>query len=127
QASLDALRGAPVQMIARMCVRIRLVSGNRLLSFCNRYAGASPSSPGGAMPIDALTAATMVASYRMAPLAIRSVDIQIRIAQRPALAYLRRVTVSPSRPRAGQRVTVRAEAVVQGSGTRIVRTHRIRI
>lgn len=127
QASLDALRGAPVQMIARMCVRIRLVNGNRVLSFCNRYAGASPSSPGGGMPVDVLTAATTVAAYRFAPLAIRDVDIRVRIAQRPPLAYLRRVTTVPSRPRPGQRITVRAEAVVQGTTTTIVRTHRIRV
>lgn len=86
QAAYNALHGAPSQMTGRMCVRIKIAERKKTLGFCNRYVGAGPTSPGGAMPADISTAVTALGSYRFAPLRVTDVSVQIRIGAQPGLA-----------------------------------------
>lgn len=127
QAAFDGLRGSPALQSGRMCIEIKLRGRGRPLGFCNRYVGGSPGSPGGMMPVDAGDAASTLAAYHFGPLEIEGVTVRMRVRTDSGIAYLRSVAVSPQRPRRGQMVTVRARAVVAGSGERIERTARVRI
>lgn len=127
QAAFDGLRGSPALQSGRMCVEIKLRGRKRPLGFCNRYVGGSPGSPGGMMPVDAGDAASTLAAYRFGPLEIEGVTVRMTVRTSSGIAYLRSLAVSPQRPRRGQMVTVRARAVVAGSGERIERTARVRI
>ena len=127
QAAVNALHGAPTQMVARMCVRIRLVGRTKTIKFCNRYIGGGPESPGGGMPFGIASAVGRSSAYERTPLHVADVDVQIRAAQKPATADIRKVTVTPRRARPGSRVLVRVEAVVAGTGDRIVRQRKVRV
>lgn len=127
QAAFDGLRGSPALQSGRMCIEIKLRGRTRPLGFCNRYVGGSPGSPGGMMPLDAGDAASMLVAYRFGPLEIEGVTVRMRVRASSGIAYLRSLAVSPQRPRRGQMVTVRARAVVAGTGERIERTARVRM
>ena len=127
KAVVDALHGSPNQLSARMCTRVWIQGQKKPITICNRYVGASATSPGGAMPNDVMTALSQVAGYKFAPLIVRRVDVQIHLSESVGYANIRRVRVVPSNPRRGQRVTVRVESVLAGTSTKVVRTHRIRI
>jgi len=127
QAVVNALHGAPVQMVARMCVRIRLVGRTKPIKFCNRYVGGGPQSPGGGMPLGIASAVGQISAYGRTPLHVADVDVQIRAAQKPDSADIRKVTVTPKRARPGSHVIVRVEAVVAGTGEKIVRQQRVRV
>lgn len=127
QAALDGLRGSPSLQSGRMCIEIKVRGRSRPLGLCNRYVGGSPGSPGGLMPVDAGDVATTLAAYRFGPLDITGATVRMTVRRSSGIAYLRSVAVSPGRPRRGQMVTVRATAVVAGSGERIERTARVRV
>lgn len=127
KAVSDALRGTPNRLSARMCTRVWLKERKSPIKVCNRYAGQSVNSPGGAMPNDVTTILGKIASYRFASLRVERVDIQIRLSDEPGYAYIRRVSVSPSSPRRGQRATVRVTSVIAGTSQAVTRSHRIRI
>jgi hypothetical protein len=127
QAAYDALRSSPTQMRARLCLKVTIAERKKPLAYCNRYVGGSATSPGGAMPDQVAAALSMVAGYRFAALKVKDVDVKIDMAAAPGVAYIRKLTVSPNRVRPGQRVTVRVEARVAGTGEKIIRSRRIRV